>query len=182
MSKSICVFCSSSDHVDQQFFDAARQLGLGIGCRRGTLVFGGTDLGLMRAVARAVHEGGGRVIGVIPEVFRNKGIAYEAADELIVTEDLRQRKSVMEHNADAFVVLPGGFGTLDELFEILALRLLRLHQKPVLMVNTGGFFDPLLEMFERVYGGRFANEEHRHLWQVSPDPEHALSILDAEGS
>lgn len=178
MSKSICVFCSSSNHVHDQFFDAARELGLGIGQRGGTLVFGGTDLGLMRTVARAAHEGGGRVLGVIPEAFKIKGIAYEAADELIVTDDLRQRKSVMESRSDAFVALPGGFGTLDELVEILTLRLLQLHQKPVLLVNTAGFFDPLLEMFERLYGGRFAKEEHRHLWQVFPDPEHALRILD----
>ncbi len=182
MSKSICVFCSSSNHVHDQFFEAARELGLGIGRRGGTLVFGGTDLGLMRAVARAVHEGGGRVVGVIPEVFKSKGIAYEEADELIVTDDLRQRKSVMESRSDAFVVLPGGFGTIDELVEILTLRLLQMHQKPVLMVNTAGFFDPLLEMFERLYGGRFAKEEHRHLWQVSPDPEHALGLLDEQGT
>ena len=180
MAQSICVFCSSSNDVHEQFFEAARELGLGIGRRRGRLIFGGADVGLMRTLARAVHESGGQVMGVIPKLFERKGIAYQAADELIVTDDLRQRKSVMESNAEAFVALPGGFGTLDELVEMLALRLLRVHQKPVLVVNTAGFFDPLLEMFERLYDQRFAKAEHRDLCHVAADPEQALSVLDVE--
>ena len=174
MSFAVCVFCSSSGAVDRQYLAAARELGASIARRRFTLVYDGADIGLMGALARAAHAEGGNVVGVIPERFQRKGIAYDAADELVVTADFRDRKAIMEQRADAFIALPGGFGTLEELLEILSLRHLRAHQKPVALVNTGQFFDPLLAMFERLYQGGFAKPEQRPAYRVAANPAEAL--------
>ncbi|MFA6547179.1 MAG: TIGR00730 family Rossman fold protein, partial [Limisphaerales bacterium] len=115
--KSICVYCSSSSAVDARYVEAAVEFGTHLGRRGLTLVYGGASVGLMGQLAQAVHRGGGRVLGVIPQSLRDREIAYEAADELVVTRDLRERKAVMESRADAFVALPGGFGTLEEVLE-----------------------------------------------------------------
>jgi uncharacterized protein (TIGR00730 family) len=177
--KTMCVYCSSSDAVDPTFFDSAAQLG-GLIARRGwTLIYGGGRIGLMGALARAVHENGGQVIGVIPEPLQAKGLAYPAADELVVTRDLRERKAVMESHADAFVGLPGGFGTLEELLEIVTLKQLKFHTKPIVLVNTEGFYDPLRQMFERIFQERFAKPEYEQLYHITPDPNGVFTYLES---
>jgi uncharacterized protein (TIGR00730 family) len=122
MSQSICVFSSSSDAIDRSFFQVAAELGAAIARRGDVMVFGGFNVGLMGEAARAVHQQGGRVVGVIPAFIESRGLGYDAADELIVTRDMRERKAAMEVRADAFVALPGGFGTLEEMFEIITLK------------------------------------------------------------
>ncbi len=174
----ICVYCSSSDAVAAGYFAAARETGRLLGQRRGTLVYGGGNIGLMGALARAVHEHGGKVIGVIPEFMREKELAYHLADELVVTGDMRERKAVMESRAEAFVILPGGFGTLEEMFEILTLKQLHRHQKPLIFLNTARFFDPLLELFEHLYREQFAKEEARAYYQVAATPAEVFALLD----
>lgn len=176
--KTICVYCSSSDAVAPVYLAAARDLGAQIAARGDALVYGGADLGLMGALARAVHAGGGRVVGVIPHAFRERGIAYEAADELIITRDLRERKAQMEARADAFVALPGGFGTLEELLEILTLRQLRTHTKPVVLLNTGDFYAPLLALFAHFYREHFA-KPFDGLYHVAADVPGIFTYLDA---
>lgn len=179
MQKTICVFCSSSDAVDSIFFETATQLGALISQRNYDLIYGGGQIGLMGALARAAHQNGGKVVGVIPETLRSvKGIAYEAADELVVTRDLRERKAVMEARADAFVVLPGGFGTLEEILEILTLKQLGLHTKPIALVNTNSFYDPLIQLFEHIYQERFAKPDYRQLYHVIPDAASVFSYLE----
>jgi uncharacterized protein (TIGR00730 family) len=177
--KAMCVYCSSSDAVDPTFFDSAAQLGALIARRGWTLIYGGGRIGLMGALARAVHQNGGQVIGVIPEALRAKGLAYPAADELVVTRDLRERKAVMESRADAFVGLPGGFGTLEELLEIVTLKQLKFHTKPIILVNTRGFYDPLRHMFERIYQERFAKPDYRQLYHITSDTKDIFSYLEA---
>jgi uncharacterized protein (TIGR00730 family) len=178
MQKTICVFCSSSDAVAPTFFETATELGTLIAGRNYTLVYGGVRVGLMGALARAVHQNGGRVIGVIPGSIRDKGITYETADELVVTRDLRERKAVMEARSDAFVGLPGGFGTLEEILEILTLKQLGLHAKPVVLVNTLGFYDHLVRFFEHIYRERFARPDYRQLYHIAPEAAGVFSYLE----
>jgi hypothetical protein len=174
----ICVYCSSSNGVAPHFFEAARTLGEGIARRGDTLVYGGADVGLMGRVARAVKEGGGRVIGVMPEGMTGKKITFDAADEFIVTPDMRARKARMEALAEAFVVLPGGFGTLEELAEVLTLRQLSEHTKPIVLINTRAFYEPLIALFEHYYREGFA-KPWRELYYVTDSVPEVFAYLDA---
>ncbi|MBI2926966.1 MAG: TIGR00730 family Rossman fold protein [Verrucomicrobia bacterium] len=178
MFNSICVFCSSSGAVAANFFEATRELGALIGQRRMTLVYGGGNIGLMGVLAKSVHKHGGRVVGVIPQFMRDKGLAYDAADELIVPRDLRARKAIMEERAEAFCALPGGLGTLEEILEMLTLKQLEQHTKPIVFVNTDGFFDPLLHLFDQFYEQRFAKPESRRHFHVAAQPQEVFAHLD----
>lgn len=144
-----------------------------------TLIYGGGAVGLMGALAGAVHQNGGRVVGVLPEFMHARGLAYQDADEIVVTSGMRERKAVMEARADAFVGLPGGFGTLEEILEILTFKQLELHTKPIVLLNTQGFYDNLLQLFERLYGERFARSSHRRLLHVAEDAEGALEYIES---
>ena len=177
--KNICVFCSSSRHVSLPYIEAAEELGALLASKGLTLIYGGCNIGLMGALAQAVKKKGGKVIGVIPKILKEKGLAYEDLDELLVTEGLHERKAVMENMSDAFIVLPGGFGTLDELFEALALRLLKSHDKPIILINTLGFYDELNKFFDRILNERLAQPHHRDLLTVVEKPEHILQALAA---
>ena len=175
---NICVYCSSSDAVAPVFFEAADTLGRLIAQRGDTLIYGGAAIGLMGALARAVKAGGGRVIGVMPQRLAAEPITFAEADEFVVTRDMRERKARMEALADAFLVLPGGFGTLEELTEILTLRQLREHTKPVVLLNIEGFYEPLIALFEHYYREGFA-KPWRDLYAVSENVEDAITYLDA---
>lgn len=176
--KTICVYCSSSDTVDDVFFDTARKLGTLIGQRGDTLVFGGGRIGLMGELARAVHAAGGRVVGIIPESMRDDEVDYTDADELIWTDHMRTRKQAMDDRADVFVALPGGLGTLEELAEILVLKQLRYHAKPVAILNADGFYDPLLNLFDHMIDASFAKEKVRNLWHVCETAEGVYAVVD----
>jgi len=179
MVKTICVFCSSSNAVDAVYFGAARELGEAMARRGWGLVYGGSDVGLMGAVARAVHLHHGTVVGVIPQTIHAQGIAYETADELLVTKDLRERKAEMERRADAFIAMPGGFGTLEEIIEVLTLKQLQLHLKPIIFLNINGFYDPLVTLFEHFYQQQFARPGSRDLYCVAPDVNRAIEYIES---
>jgi hypothetical protein len=179
MFKNICVFSSSSDAIAPEYFEAAREMGAWIARKHMTLVYGGGKIGLMGAVASAVHQHGGIVVGVIPRYLRKEEVAYEAADELIISNNLRERKAIMEERADAFAALPGGFGTLEEMLEILTLKQLGQHAKPVVFLNTLDFFRPLLGLFEQLYQERFTRPEHRELYHVAPAPGDVFAYLES---
>lgn len=178
MLTKIAVYCSSSNLIHDDYFRDAAALGRGIGGRGGTLIYGGGKLGLMGEVAAATHAAGGKVVGVIPEAMRTVEVCYEGADELIVTRTMRERKAIMDERAQAFVVLPGGFGTLEELLEILTLRILKYHQKPIVILNTRGFFDPLIQLFEGLYEQGFARRKSFQPYQVAATAEEVFAILD----
>lgn len=161
------------------FFEVASELGTRMARDGHTLVYGGGEIGLMGAVARSVHEHGGRVVGVIPEFLRKPGICYESADELVVTADMRERKAVMESRGDAFIGLPGGFGTLEEMLEIITLKQLRVHTKPIVFLNVDGFYDGLNEVFEHIFEHRFARPGYRALYFFAPDVGSAISYIEA---
>lgn len=174
----IGVYCASSNHVADRFIDEAEVLGRLIAERNDTLVYGGGQVGLMGVVARSVHEHGGTVIGAIPQALKDReGIAYGIADELHVTETMQQRKAIIFTRADAFIVLPGGFGTLEELTEVLTLRQLGYHDKPIAVVNVGGFYDPLIELFEHFFDQRMAHERYRGLYRVVDSSAAALNYI-----
>ena len=147
--------------------------------RGDVLVWGGATVGLMGEVARAARVAGGRTIGVIPEALRAIEIADHAADELVVTADMLTRKGELARRADAFVALPGGFGTLEELLEQLTGRLLGFHDKPIVLVDVGGFWQPLLELFEHLYRERFARPESRAAYTVATTVDQVFAALDA---
>jgi len=146
--KLLCVYCSSSDRLDPKYTAAAEQLGHELVARGFGLVYGVGKTGLMGAVARAVKARGGRVVGVIPEFMKARELAYDEADELVTVVTMRERKLLMEARADAFVALPGGFGTLEEIMEILTLRQLDVVRKPCVFFNQDGFYDDLLQTVE----------------------------------
>jgi uncharacterized protein (TIGR00730 family) len=175
----LCVYCASSNHVPEIYLAAARTFGDGMARRGWPLVYGGGSVGLMGALAEAVHAGGGTVVGIIPQALLDREVAYLQANELIVTTTLRERKRLMEERADAFVALPGGFGTLEELLEIMTLRQLAYHDKPIVIVNAGGYFDPLLEQFERIFAESFAHGRYRDLYRVVGSSAAALELLSA---
>jgi uncharacterized protein (TIGR00730 family) len=171
----ICVFCSSSEAVDGLYVRDARELGRLIATGGHSLIYGGGGYGLMGAVARAVRANGGEVTGVIPAFMAERKLAE--ADRIIVTRDMRERKARMEELSDAFIALPGGFGTLEEILEIITLCQLGAVIKPVAFVNTAGFYDPLLAVFEKLYTESFAKPAFRVLYSVAAGPREALSDI-----
>ena len=177
--KAICVYCSSNDSIDKVYYKAATDLGHRIGQLGFDLIFGGASIGLMGAVARGVHDKGGRVVGVIPEFFRKKDktIEYTDADELIVTRDMRSRKAIMEGRADAFISLPGGIGTLEETMEIISMKQLCLTEKPLALINTDNFYDGLISNLQKMVDLKFAKSLALDLFAVCPDPTSALNFV-----
>ena len=175
--KSICVFCGSSQAVKDCYKSVAIELGREIARRGADLVYGGASIGLMGCVARGVHEEKGKVIGILPEFFRKKDIEYLDADELIVTKDMRERKAKMDERSDAFIVLPGGIGTLEETMEILSMRQLKLTNKPLVFISTGGFYDKLNETFASMIEQKFAKENIRNMFAMTSDPKGALEYI-----
>jgi len=152
----ITVFCASSPRVDQKYIDFARDTGYILAESGFGLVFGGGNHSLMGAVARAMHERGGNVVGIIPYALRSiEGVAYELADELIITDTMDQRKEILFDRGDGFISLPGGIGTLEEFMEVVTLRNLGYHDKPVGLLNPFGFYDTLLSFFEELSEKRF---------------------------
>ncbi|MCF8723664.1 uncharacterized protein (TIGR00730 family) [Nitrospina gracilis] len=177
--RSICVFCASSTRVDPVYLDAADDLGRRMGRAGVELIYGGASIGLMGAVARGIHKEGGKVVGVLPKFFMKKGIKYDEADELIVTRDMRERKATMDERADAFVVLPGGVGTLEEAMEIFSMVQLGLTHKPLVFINTGGFYDGLFAHFQKMVELNFAKKETMEMLELVQTPEQAMLYLES---
>ncbi|MGO9411124.1 MAG: TIGR00730 family Rossman fold protein [Spirochaetia bacterium] len=173
----ICVFCSSSDAVGPAYFAAATEMGRLIGADGHTLVYGGGKVGMMGAVARAVHGSGGRVIGIIPDFMHRKAVAYERCDELTVTTDMRERKARMMETSEAFVALPGGFGTLEELSELITQLQFGILVRPFVLVNTLGFFEPLAAVFQKFYEEKFAKPELGQVLSLVADPAQAMEQI-----
>ena len=172
---NVCVFCASSATSETAFGPLADATGTALAAAGHPLVYGGGSTGLMGRVARAVHAGGGRVVGVIPESMKNVEVAYLQADEMIVTQSMRERKQIMDDRADAFIVLPGGFGTLEEVSEVITHRYLRFHAKPVIIVNADGFFDPMITLFEHFIATGMAKQRYRATYAVVETAEEAMA-------
>ena len=179
--RSICVFCGSSPGDDPRFMEGARALGLDMARRGIGLVYGGGGTGLMGEVAQAVREGGGHVTGIIPGFLRQREVHFTEASEMIVVTDMHERKRLMFERADAFVALPGGVGTLEELVEQMTWAQLGQHDKPILIADIAGFWKPLLLLLAHMRQTRFIRTETEVRYLVSERMEDVVPMLQAAG-
>lgn len=167
--KSVCVYCGSRDGRDAAYAEAAEATGRMLAARGWRLVYGAGDVGLMGRVANAVQAAGGATFGVIPTHLMDWEVGKRDLDQFIVTETMHERKKVMFMNADAVVVLPGGAGSMDEFFEALTWRQLKLHSKPVILLNVGGFWNPLVALLEHIVERGFAGDDILQFVKVAAD-------------
>jgi cytokinin riboside 5'-monophosphate phosphoribohydrolase len=175
--RAVTVYCSSSNKVAPVFVDATAELGRAIAHAGWKLVYGGNAVGLMKTLADATRDAGGKVIGVTPRLFIDKGVGDCDCEELIVTDGMRDRKAQMEQRGDAFVALPGGFGTFEEFFEIICGKQLGYHNKPIVLLNIAGYYDPLLAMIERGHEMSFIRPRARELYHVATIVADAVQYL-----
>lgn len=175
--KTVCVFCASALGVRPEYRQAAEELGTELARRSIGLVYGGATAGLMGAVADAALAGGGHVVGVIPHVLVDKEVGHSGCTELHVVDTMHTRKALMGERADAFLILPGGYGTLEELFEVLAWQTLRLHSKPMCLVNTAGFYNGLLAFLDHCVREGVLKQQARDMLLVAGTVDEALDLL-----
>ncbi len=178
MNKSICVYSSSSEKLDKKYYDIAEKVGERIGQRGDTLVFGAGMVGTMGATARGAKKAGAKIIGVIPEVLNCKGIVYEECDELYITPEMRSRKRMLDEKSDVLITLPGGFGTLEEVLEVITSKQLGYHSKPIIIFNFNGYYDCLLGQFEESYKQNFAKVAFSSLYYVTDDIDDMFRYID----
>lgn len=174
---NICVFSSSSNAISSVYFEEAQKLGKLIGELGHTLVNGGANVGLMEAVTIAASQAGAKTIGIIPERFVKRSLVSSNSHEVISTADMMERKAKMREIADAFIALPGGFGTLEEILEVLTLRQLSYHHKPVVFINTNQFFQHLFNQFEVLFAEKFAKQIYRELYFSAENAEEAMEYI-----
>jgi uncharacterized protein (TIGR00730 family) len=174
--KFLCVYCGASEKVDPKYYEAAENLGKMIAENDFNMVYGGGRLGLMGRVSNAVVANGGVVVGVTTEQLDEREGVQEGLHEIHVVDTMHTRKLKMSQRADAFIIMPGGFGTLDEFFEILTWKQLGLHSKPIIIANLDGYWDPLLNLFEHVIEENFAKKEHLQYVEIATSLEDIIKI------
>lgn len=175
---TICVYGAASNDIDERFLKAGEELGNRIAKDGNDVVFGGGASGLMGAVARGVKQQGGRIVGVVPSFFNVDGVLFEQCDEKLFTETMRIRKQTLEERSDAFIVTPGGIGTFDEFFEILTLRSLGRHNKPIAILNTLGYYDKLLDFLKGGEKMGFIRNFANKLYFVSDSVEEIMDYIN----
>ena len=175
---SLCVFCGAQSGRNPAHVEAARSLGSGLARRGITLIYGAGGIGLMAVLADAVLAGGGKVVGVIPEHLESLEVAHPGLSEMVITKDMHSRKRTMFDRADGFVVLPGGFGSLDEFFEMLTWKQLGIHDKPLVVLDSEGYWDPLLDLLDHVSAEGFAPSATSGLAKVVRSTGELFRILD----
>ncbi|HEV2646419.1 MAG TPA: TIGR00730 family Rossman fold protein [Acidobacteriaceae bacterium] len=175
--RTVAVFCASADGSHVAYRQAAVELGTALATHGIGVVYGGAKVGLMRAVADATLAAGGRVVGVIPTVLVDLEVAHDGLSELQVTETMHTRKALMSERSDAFLVLPGGYGTFEELFEVLAWQTLKIHTKPVVLLNVNGFYDKMLEFLDHCVAEGVLREKNRAALLVADTVDGALRLL-----
>jgi len=175
--RRVCVYCASSRQCDPVYHQAATRLGVLLARNGITVVYGGGKVGSMGALADGVLSAGGRVIGVLPRFMDDLEWGHDRLTELIVVNDLHERKRLMIQEVDAVVALPGGCGTWEELFEAMSWKRLGLYCGPIVIVNTAGFYEPMLAQLERSIEQRFMDERHRAMWTVVEDPEQVIEAI-----
>lgn len=174
---NICVFCASSEKMENVYFEAAAELGEEIVKNGWKLLYGGTNCGLMREVSDAVKKDGGKVTGIIPQCIVDRGVSAQGITELIVAPDMKERKSMMREKADAFVALPGGWGTLEEITEVITLKQLGIHNKPIVFVNTNDFYEYFFLFINNIRKEGFVSSAYDGLYTVVNDVEEAVSYI-----
>lgn len=179
MISNIAVFCASANGTEPVYREAALELGRTLAERNIGLIYGGANVGLMQAVAESSLASGGRVVGVIPEVLVDLEVAHHGLTELHVTSTMHTRKALMGDLASAFFILPGGYGTLEEMFEVLAWQTLKLHQKPIVLLNIEGFYDRLLDFLDHCVTQGLLKQRNRSVLLVASSVEEAFALLDS---
>ena len=176
---SLCVFCGSSHGLLPHYAETAKRLGRLIGTNGHSLVFGGGNVGLMGEIARAAHAAGAPILGVLPAFLRHVERPLNGQEELIVVPDMQQRKAIMLERADAFIALPGGLGTFDEIFEVLSTAQLQVHRKPIVLIDSEGYFAPLQALLATVVRQGFAIRSIENFYRVVKTPEAALQCISS---
>ena len=174
----VCVFASSSSRISNEYATAAESLGSLLAQSKMDVIFGGGGIGLMGKLADAVLANGGTITGVIPAFMKEEGWDHSAVNEMIITPDMGERKKKMFALADAVVALPGGVGTLEELTEAITLKQLGLFGGPVIILNTKGFYNSLIDFLEQMISGNFLRYEHKGMWQIAGTPEEVMTFLE----
>ncbi|GAB4242245.1 MAG: TIGR00730 family Rossman fold protein [Ekhidna sp.] len=175
---SVTVFCASSKGKNPEFAKSAYELGVTLAYQHITLIYGGAKIGLMGAVADGSLSRGGRVIGVIPDFLKTKEVAHDRLSELITVKTMHERKTQMSELADGFIILPGGFGTLEEFFEILTWAQLGLHQKPIGLLNIGGYYDHLISLFDQMEKQELIRSTNRKLLVIGEGIDELLEKMN----
>jgi uncharacterized protein (TIGR00730 family) len=177
LARAVCVYCASSGSCHPEYHAAARRLGELLAADRRPVIYGGSRIGSMGALADGALAAGGRVIGVLPRFLKDLEVSHDGLSELHVVEDMRTRKHLMLSRSEAVVALPGGCGTFEELLEAITLKRLGVFLGPIVIVDTRGYFAPLLALFESAVRERFMDERHRAMWQVVANPDEVLGAL-----
>jgi cytokinin riboside 5'-monophosphate phosphoribohydrolase len=175
---NICVFCSSSNAIGDIYFKDAVILGELLGLKGYTLINGGANVGLMETVTIAAKKSGALTIGIIPERMQQKELVSNHSHEVEITGSMMERKARMRDLSDAFIALPGGFGTLEEILEVITLKQLDYHRKPIVFVNTGNFFDNLFNQFEHSYAEHFSKPVYKQLYFIANTPDEAMAYIE----
>lgn len=177
MLEKLCVFCASSTQIDQVYFDAAKELADVCVDNNIHVLYGGGGVGLMGALADSILARKGKITGIIPDFMKQLEWAHMDVAEMVVVEDMRERKKRMIDNVDAVVALPGGIGTLEELMEVITLKQLGRFDKPIVIVNTQGFYDPLIKFLYALIDKKFMREEHCRIWEVVESPSQVIHAI-----
>ncbi len=175
----ICIYGASSNDIDRAFITAGEELGRQIAQCGHTVVFGGGASGLMGAVARGAEKENGKIIGICPSFFNVDGALFQNCTDMIYTKTMSERKTLLEEMSDAFIVTPGGIGTFDEFFETITLRQLCIHTKPIAILNTNGYFDPMIQMLQSAVQKKFMPQTNMDLFYASDNAKELLKYLDS---
>ena len=175
--KTLCIYCSSSNDLPEKFYKISKELGEMLAQKGYNMVYGGSTRGMMGTIADNALKNGAEVIGVMPEKFQDWGLQQPNLTKLIITKDMRERKATMEKHADAFIAMPGGFGTFEEIFEILVAKQLNYHSKPVIFMNFDGYYDNMFKMFDTVYQNNFAKQETKTLYFIANTLEEMFDYI-----
>ena len=176
--RSICVFCGASNNVDKSFLEEGKKFGKELASKNIRFVYGGADCGVMGSIANSTLENGGNVMGVFPRILEGLEAAHSGLNEIIIVDDMHTRKMTMFNNSDAFVVFPGGFGTMDETFEVITWKQLETHKKPIIMYNYNGYWDLWEKFTNHIIDNKFASEATRDLYDIATSQDEIFSLLD----
>lgn len=177
---NICLYGASSTKTETKYLDAVYELGRKMAERNLGMIFGGGKTGLMGAAARGMSDGNGYILGIAPKVFDIPGVLYEKCSEFIYTDDMSERKKLMEEKAEAFVVVPGGAGTYDELFQVITLKQLAMENKPIGILNVNRYFDPFVKLLDHAVNENFMDKSAHELYHISEDPDELLDMIQYE--
>jgi uncharacterized protein (TIGR00730 family) len=176
---NICYFCASSEDIAQKYRQTAQIIGRLTAQKKHTLITGGSNIGLMRTLVKSATEFGGRTIGIIPVFFENRGLACYDNSKLIIVNNMHERKQKLFEISDAFVILPGGYGTLDEMLEIITLKQIGIYDKPIIIFNQDGYYDPILQQFEKMHSEKFSNYGSKNAYFVTSNTNEIFDIIES---